>query len=136
MYKSEDRLAEWRNKFASATMTYLDKYFPDLDLDAEERALHAMWLLGTDNKTCPYYYRVYEEGETPAVSAHKCCVPALTFVFQGIFQSEMVSTVLAAHTTMISSIPPKLRSKENPHGALVLSLQAVSVASNVYLFTS
>ena len=83
MYKSEDRLAEWRNKFASKTMMYLDKYFRNVDLDAEERALHAMWLLGTDDKTCPYYYRVYEEGETPAVSAHKCCLPALTLIFPG-----------------------------------------------------
>ncbi|KAF8886310.1 hypothetical protein BD779DRAFT_1441672 [Infundibulicybe gibba] len=106
----DDRLSEWRNKFATAAMTALERLFDTLHLNTpEERAEYVGWLLGTDDKCCPFYYKECEPGETP-----------------GIFQSSLISATLGAHYILTASIDKlEQTSDTRPVGALVLAVQAV-----------
>jgi hypothetical protein len=65
--QSEDRLSEWRNKFATVAMICVDKYFAEADFTPEERVLHVQWLLGESDKSSPFYYKFCEEGGKPVV---------------------------------------------------------------------
>jgi hypothetical protein len=68
-YKADDRLAEWRNKFASTAMIQLEKSFADLGLlTPKDRAAYVQWLLGANEKCRPFYYKEFVDGQMPIVS--------------------------------------------------------------------
>ncbi|KAF8873950.1 hypothetical protein BD779DRAFT_1428106, partial [Infundibulicybe gibba] len=57
----KDCLSEWRNKFATTAMTTLERLFDSLHLNTQEkRAEYVRWLLGTDDKERPFYYKEYQ----------------------------------------------------------------------------
>ncbi|KAF8958072.1 hypothetical protein BDZ97DRAFT_1668931 [Flammula alnicola] len=116
----EDRLHAWRNRFASAALTYLQNHvFPLLESNSTDaRAELCTWLLSGEEHTRPFYFRIYEEPDEEELAASE--------EVKGLFQSAIVSAVLGTHITAISAIPAAERSKRRPVGALVLTIQAVS----------
>ncbi|KAF8953136.1 hypothetical protein BDZ97DRAFT_1929984 [Flammula alnicola] len=122
----EDRLHVWRNKFASAALTYLQNHvFRLLESNStDSRAELCTWLLSGEEHTRPFYFCIYEEPDEEDLAAgEEVKVKAL-----GLFQSAIVSAVLGTHIAGISAIPAAQRSKRRPVGALVLTIQAIKRA--------
>lgn len=64
----DDRISEWRNHFASTAMLTLEKLFDQYEIyTPDERSIYATWMLGENYKTCPFYYKEYEDGKPPVV---------------------------------------------------------------------
>jgi len=110
----EDRLATWRNKFAKTALLYLqDGIFSRLPNNSQnERATWCEWAISGENDLHhPFYYLEYESRELAS----------------GIFQSPLVSAVLAAHLAGLSHLRIHDPTKR-PTGALVHAIQAVKRA--------
>ncbi|KAF8953423.1 hypothetical protein BDZ97DRAFT_2065642 [Flammula alnicola] len=122
----EDCLHAWRNKFASAALTYLQNHvFRLLESNStDSRAELCTWLLSGEEHTRPFYFRIYEEPDEEDLAAGE----EVKVKASGLFQSAIVSAVLGTHIAGISAIPSAQRSKRRPVGALVLTIQAIKRA--------
>ncbi|KAJ3513243.1 hypothetical protein NLJ89_g3055 [Agrocybe chaxingu] len=115
----DDRLSQWRTQFAKRALdTLTDIVFAQLPINStEQRYAWCTWALsGEDEGSHPFYYATYEEPDSE--------VEGSVLTIKGIFQSVMISSVLATHMSWISAIPPEARSDMKPVGALIHAIQA------------
>ncbi|KAF9530755.1 hypothetical protein CPB83DRAFT_762607, partial [Crepidotus variabilis] len=112
----EERVGNWRHKFASTALKYLEKsLLPNLPDDSKtKRAEYCVWAVSKPDDKHPFFYSSIEFGESDQISR------------RGIFQSSIIVETLAQHLNLILplTLDPK-NQNDWPHGALVMSILAV-----------
>jgi hypothetical protein len=60
-------------------MLQLEKLFLELKLHTPEQcAAYVNWMLGKDDRSCPFYYKECEDGKTLIVRCMPCMANSLT----------------------------------------------------------
>jgi hypothetical protein len=87
LLETDDRLADWRNKFASTAMKYLENIFLQQDLNTPvKRADYVKRMLGDNNRNCPFYYKKFKEGTTPIVNF--ACIPVCSSLLTALHRAS------------------------------------------------
>jgi hypothetical protein len=69
LFEAGCRVAEWRNRFASTAMKFLENTFLEQGLNTPaKRANYVGWMLGDNNRDCPFYYKIFKKGTIPVVN--------------------------------------------------------------------
>jgi len=139
--KVDDRLSHWRKKIGECGVDMIEELmFRNLSINGtENRASYCHWALSGDDSCQPFYYATYKEPESddeegqPVAKVRMLALIVhlyyFTIHFQGVFQSPLIASIFGVHVAWLSSIEEGKRSPERPIGALVHSIQAVTVYS-------
>jgi hypothetical protein len=71
-------------------MIQLEKLFSELGHDTpEQRAAFVKWMLGENDRSCPFYYRECKAGKAPAVHCMLYIAIVLILVSRAYFSLEL-----------------------------------------------
>ncbi|KAH6886622.1 hypothetical protein BKA70DRAFT_1236478 [Coprinopsis sp. MPI-PUGE-AT-0042] len=131
IYKvTQANVSTLKNKLAAQAIKCLESsILPSIPVNegmttAEARAAWIEWSLDGKEHEQVFYYRQYTESDDEGVKPTK----------QGLFQSQLISSTLGVYYSAITPLTKSAPSEVNgqPRGALVLAIQAVKRALNLY----